>query len=100
MDRWALQKAFCCAGLSLMWGCAPELRALPGVGIVLIDEDKAAVSAESLVRVIGEEHPDVVYGGDLEATYDLLTQEVQTGDVIVTMGAGNITSLAERLVKN
>lgn len=51
MDRWALQKAFCCAGLSLLWGCAPELRALPGAGIVLIDEDKAAVAERNGVSV-------------------------------------------------
>lgn len=89
-------------------------------------EDKAAISAEKLVQVIsgdstsetvGEDsvsgpvggehaddsligHPDVVYGGNLDSTYELLEREVRTGDVVVTMGAGDITNLAERLVKN
>ncbi len=51
MDHWALQKVVCGVGLSLLWGCAPELRALPGAGIVLIDEDKAAVAERNGISV-------------------------------------------------
>ena len=85
MDRWAVQKVICCVGLSLLWGCARELRALPGAGIVLIDKDKAAVAERNGVSVFarGTDVPwasrgepagvylEIVNGGTLPVVLDV-----------------------------
>ncbi|PIZ70555.1 UDP-N-acetylmuramate--L-alanine ligase [Candidatus Peregrinibacteria bacterium CG_4_10_14_0_2_um_filter_43_11] len=64
------------------------------------EEDKAKINAEMLVKAIGEHHPDVVWGKDFETTVALLQKEAKPGDVIVTMGAGNITQLSTLLCEN
>ncbi len=62
-------------------------------------EDKKKIDAERLVKAISEHHQNVVWGKDFDKTYDLLKKQVTENDVVVTMGAGNITELSDRLVK-
>jgi len=61
------------------------------------DEDKRKIDAERLVKFIGEHHKNVTWGKDFETTYGLLKKQVTGNDVVVTMGAGNITELSDRL---
>jgi len=59
------------------------------------DEDKAKINAEKLAGAI--RHPDVMWGKDLDNTFNLLEKEVRETDVVLVMGAGSIGTLAERL---
>jgi UDP-N-acetylmuramate--alanine ligase len=63
------------------------------------DEDKKRIDAERLTKAIGEHHKHVVWGKDFDKTFDLLKKEVTEKDVVVTMGAGNITELGDRLAR-
>jgi UDP-N-acetylmuramate--alanine ligase len=61
------------------------------------EEDKKKIDAERLVSEISKHHPRVIWGKDFETTYDLLKKEVTRNDVVVIMGAGDVTELADRL---
>ncbi len=61
-------------------------------------EDLRSISAERLVVAIGEHHPNVTWGRDFETTFTLLKKQVTANEVVVTMGAGDITLLSDRLV--
>jgi len=61
------------------------------------EADKAEINAEKLAEIIRQNHPDAVWGKGLDHTYDLLKDEVKSTDILVTMGAGNIGDLADRL---
>ncbi len=63
------------------------------------EEDKRGIDAERLAKAIAEHHKNVTWGKNFETTYGLLKKEVTANDVVVTMGAGNITELSDRLVK-
>lgn len=63
------------------------------------DVDKAKMSTQKLVQTIGKNHPDVVDGEGLDNTFTLLQDLVQSDNVVVTMGAGDIGGLAGRLIK-
>lgn len=62
------------------------------------DEDKAKIDAEKLVKMLSETHPDAEWGKGFDNTYKLLKKIVKKDDVLVTMGAGSIGELAERLI--
>ncbi|MBU0706029.1 UDP-N-acetylmuramate--L-alanine ligase [Patescibacteria group bacterium] len=59
------------------------------------DEDKARISAEKLVQAISENHPDCRWGENFEKTLQILTNEAKKGDLIVTMGAGDVYKIGE-----
>ena len=59
--------------------------------------DKAKINSEKLADIIRKNHVDVTWGKDLSYTYNLLEDKVKEGDVVVTMGAGDISDLAEKL---
>ena len=61
------------------------------------EEDKAKIDSEKLAKAIS--HQDVIWGKNLDYTFGLLGEIVEKDDVILIMGAGDIGSLAERLVK-
>jgi UDP-N-acetylmuramate--alanine ligase len=61
-------------------------------------EDKQKIDAEQLVKAISEHHENIIWGKDFETTYRLLKKQVTENDVVVTMGAGNITELSDQLV--
>ncbi|MBN2306520.1 UDP-N-acetylmuramate--L-alanine ligase [Candidatus Peregrinibacteria bacterium] len=60
------------------------------------DEDKTKISAEKLVESIGKNHPDCRWGKDFGTTGEMLKKEAQSGDLIVTMGAGDVYQIGER----
>lgn len=60
-------------------------------------EDKQKIDAEGLVKAIGEHHKNALWGKDFDSTFELLKKQVTPNDVVVTMGAGNITELSDRL---
>lgn len=62
-------------------------------------EDMAKINAEKFVSIIAETHRNVIWGKSLEDTYKLLKKSAKKGDVVVTMGAGSIGSLADRLAE-
>ena len=53
------------------------------------------VSSKQLVEKIGTER--VKYIASLEDTAKYLKRQVKKGDVVVVMGAGNITKLSDQL---
>lgn len=60
------------------------------------DEHVGAHTAAELASAVETKKP-AVYAADLERAHALLEEEVKAGDVIVFMGAGDITALATRL---
>ena len=59
------------------------------------------VNAETLCHEIREHgHKNVYYHPQKEETVDYLTKLLQPGDVIITLGAGNIWQLGEQLLQN
>lgn len=57
------------------------------------EEDKHAVSTESLVEAIAGYHDNVRNGEDLESTAEYLRDTVGDGDLILVMGAGDVGRL-------
>ena len=59
------------------------------------------ISGKDLADRIREEEKEktVIYSGDLEKTFNVLKQIVKNGDVILFLGAGNITKLADDFAK-
>jgi UDP-N-acetylmuramate--alanine ligase len=62
-------------------------------------EDKALVSAESLVKAIGESHKDARWGENFEKTLQMVKDEAKGGDIVVTMGAGDVYKIGEEYIK-
>ena len=54
---------------------------------------------DDLVQLLKEKQKDVVHISDYEEIKNYLEKRVLKDDLIITMGAGNITRLAEILVK-
>ncbi|MBU1742906.1 MAG: UDP-N-acetylmuramate--L-alanine ligase [Proteobacteria bacterium] len=77
-----------------------------GADVVLVSDIYPAgekpipgVSAEGLAHEAGAHgHKDVTYVGDLEAAYRRLRKVARAGDVVVTMGAGDVWRLGDRLL--
>ena len=61
--------------------------------------ERELVSAEDLVAEIRNRGRDATYIPQFEAIVDLLAREAQPGDVVITMGAGNIWKVADELVQ-
>ncbi len=57
------------------------------------------VSGESLVNKMKEKRDNVFYVKDINQAENFLKSIVKSGDVILTMGAGNITNLSDNLSK-
>ncbi len=64
------------------------------------EEPLGTVSAESLAGAIaGQGHRQVRYAGDLKAAVDSLAEEVREGDIVLTLGAGNVWTAGEELLR-
>lgn len=61
-------------------------------------EDREKVSAASLVEAIAEHHDSVVDGGGLEKTAQWLSDNLEEGQVLIVMGAGNVGEIFSMLV--
>lgn len=60
-------------------------------------EDKERMNEEKLVSAIGRFHPAVSYGHGLDRTVENVKKRLQYFDVVITMGAGDVTKVAECL---
>jgi len=63
-------------------------------------EGKAKISAEKLAQAISQNHPDCRWGKSFEETLDMLKTEAKSGDLIVTMGAGDVYKIGESFFEN
>lgn len=63
-------------------------------------EDKAKISAEKLVQAIGQNHPDCRWGKNFADTLAFLEKESKNGDLIVTMGAGDVYKIGEAFLNS
>ncbi len=57
------------------------------------------ISAEELAKRAAQNHPHTHYAGELADAEALLKETLQPGDVLVTMGAGNVTTVGPHLLK-
>lgn len=62
------------------------------------EEDKKAVSVDILVEAILKYHDDVRNGESLEKTAEYLHETVSDDDVVLLMGAGDVSRLSEMLL--
>ncbi len=60
------------------------------------EQDDGRVHARDLVAA--SSHPAIAYTGDLDATVDYLLGQVAPGDVVVILGAGNVTRVGDALL--
>jgi UDP-N-acetylmuramate--alanine ligase len=61
------------------------------------EEPIDGVSAESLVKAIGDKGVD--YAGSVASGVEMLVQDAREGDVIVTLGAGNVSQAAAAILE-
>jgi UDP-N-acetylmuramate--alanine ligase len=61
-------------------------------------EDKQKISAEQLVQEISKHHIDCRWGKNFEKTLEILKKELKKGDLLVTMGAGDVYLIADRFL--
>lgn len=59
--------------------------------------DKQKISTETLINQISENHPHVINGQSLAKTTELLKETYNEYDVILIMGAGDVTQIANDL---
>lgn len=62
-------------------------------------EDKSKINAMALAENISQTHPAARWTEDFEKTVEILKQTTQTGDVVVTMGAGDVYQVGELYLK-
>jgi len=63
------------------------------------DEDRVAVSSEQLVDAVRHRGGDAVHLSDFDAVVDFVRTQARAGDVVVTMGAGDVGDVAGRLLE-
>ncbi len=61
--------------------------------------DPGDISSKDLATAVQKHHRDVRYLGSFEKIFDHLCQNVEPGDLVITMGAGDVWKVGERLVK-
>lgn len=59
------------------------------------EDDKQAVTAEKLAEAINNFSRNGIYIGDFEKVTDYLSKNVESGDLIITIGAGPVYRIAE-----
>ncbi len=61
--------------------------------------DPGDISSKDLAAAAQKHHHDVRYFGSFERIFEHLCQNVKPGDLVITMGAGDIWKIGERLIK-
>ena len=64
------------------------------------DPGRSIVSADDLARAVAARGTPAIAPGSAEATADALAPLVETGDVVLVMGGGRSSVIAERLVES
>ncbi|QBD81192.1 UDP-N-acetylmuramate--L-alanine ligase [Ktedonosporobacter rubrisoli] len=69
------------------------------------ERDTGLIHARDLVAALAErthfkQHAQVLYGGSVEDTAHLLAKQLRSGDIVIIMGAGDIYTVTEALLKN
>jgi UDP-N-acetylmuramate--alanine ligase len=62
-------------------------------------QERAAVSAADLVELVRENGKDAFYCDSFERIVELVKCDAREGDVVVTMGAGDIWKVADEFVR-
>jgi UDP-N-acetylmuramate--alanine ligase len=62
------------------------------------ETDTLGVSGEVLARAVAVRHPSVTYTGSMQSTLDRLLGDVHRGDLVVTMGAGDVHLLGPAIL--
>ncbi len=63
------------------------------------EDDVKAVGVYDFVSALQQNHPFVRYGNGFENTIDYLRGSLNTGDVLITMGAGDVYQVGEGLLR-
>ncbi len=63
------------------------------------EEDKAKISAKQLVKEISKNHSDCKWGESLEKTIENIKTTMKKGDLILSMGAGDVYKITDALLK-
>jgi UDP-N-acetylmuramate--alanine ligase len=61
--------------------------------------DTGDISSNDLAIAAKSQHPDIRYLGSFERIFEHLSQNINPGDLVITMGAGDVWKIGERLVK-
>jgi UDP-N-acetylmuramate--alanine ligase len=62
------------------------------------EQNVSGVTGESLAQAISRYHPHVIYKASLNDATDLLRETLMPGDMIITMGAGDVHIVGEQLL--
>ncbi len=60
------------------------------------EKDPGDIHSKNLVEKI----PGAVYCGNLDESYKIISNELQSGDIFVTIGAGNVYEVGEKILKS
>ncbi len=63
------------------------------------ERDTLGISGSDLASAVARHHPSVVYTGSKEAAVDGVSGDAHSGDLIVTMGAGDVSLLAPMILQ-
>ncbi len=61
-------------------------------------EEAEDITSQDLAKATKKYHPNVIYIGDLNQTIDYLKSKIKPGMVIVTMGAGDVYRVRDKLI--
>lgn len=62
-------------------------------------ESKSRVNAETLVECIRRQHCEALFINDFTGILNYITQHIQDGDLVITMGAGTIWKVADDIIQ-
>jgi len=62
------------------------------------ESDTYGMTGEGLAQVISRQNPHVAYAGTADRALAMVVSEARDGDMVVTMGAGDVTKLAPRVL--
>ena len=64
------------------------------------EKDTGLINSQTVADEINKNSNNAVYGGSFENIEKMVRQDTQEGDLIITMGAGDIYKIGENLIKN
>mgnify|MGYP002517017580 FL=1 len=64
------------------------------------EKNTYGVSEEQIVNKLKEDNVDAIYISDYDEIVDYLRKHVKENDIILTLGAGNVTKIAKKLIED